>query len=172
MRPRSLLRACLVLGLLGCQPPSSEETIEADARDDALVVEVRVDEDDASLLTEFDVRDAPAGEYLTFASDARPTDVAAAMALDVDACLRDGGRCEVPGVGRFAGRTTVTAGGPSSLSAASTWGPARTAYFTLVRRGGDAGVPFRAKVTVTLEVNRGCGNPGPPDVRAVDPAAG
>lgn len=171
---KRMLGICLVSSLIACQPPNSAQSLDVTSNADAIVVEARTDEESPRLSVRVEAQDAPAGEYLLFSSESAPTAVPSAMAFDAAACPRPSTRaadapgCDLPSVGRLREIVQQSASGKLSMFAGdSGFASPRVAYYTLVRRGGSAGVTVAAKLTVEVELAGGCDNPEKPSVRAL-----
>lgn len=164
MRSRLLALSFVASMLLGCPPPEAASKVDAVLEADALVVEGTTDEDQ-QWLARLESDDAPPGEYFSFVSTTRPTDVSGLATFDPAPCK---GTCRVPGLGLFSGYAKLERQGPLRLqadeyAAAPERQPATTMYFVLARRGATTG-SVRVTGMISIEGNAGCGgsDPDPP----------
>ena len=164
MRLRFLAFSFATLTLLGCPPPEATSKVDTVLDADALVIEGTTDEEQ-NWLARLESDDAPPGEYFSFVSTTRPTDVSGLATFDPGPCR---GTCRVPGLGLFRGYAKLERQGPLRLQAdeyaeAPEMQPATSMYFVLARRGTTTG-SVRITGLVSIEGNAGCGgsNPDPP----------
>lgn len=165
LRPRSVRHLAFFALLAACVPPSSSATVKVTLDAPIVLGATATEGDDVeSLSAEFESPNAPAGEYLLFASGAAPTSDAALATLDASACV---GRCDlaVPGIGALEARVVLASDGKLRIS---TGHAAPRAYFVLARRpvvGASAALPPLAlEPRVSATSLGGCDNPDAPGV--------
>ncbi len=160
--PSSLSLVSSIALLFACTPVelSGEASYSVDT--DLLVVRAR--SDSAQSLKAFAIAgaDVPEGDYLAFASESLPVSTQQLAAFDPDVdCPSSGASCEVTGLGRYAGRSRLTANGTIDLQNLRLdyegSGPSES-YLIIARRSTVVGSKF--SVTISAWSSGGDGGCG------------
>lgn len=144
--PRFAASLALPLALAACPPAvlGTDQTFTMDG--DALTVSAVADVAQTMERLDVTIEDAGEGEYLAFVAPTTPTTADAVGTFDPDRDCAASSSCELPGVGTYAGRSTLTARGRVNLTVDTTRFQSETAHLVFVRRGAARVQPLGVKV--------------------------